>query len=958
MERTGEELEAAREAYILFGQWLDLDTTQRAEMLERTRDRASLHRRLLELIRADGDADRLSFMTGDAIADVAASARSPAIDSDASGQRIGNWQLERALGAGGMGQVWLARRCDGMHQGLAAIKMLRVVVADARANGRFAQEGRILARLVHPNIAMLLDAGFTADGQRYLVLEYVDGERIDQWCDAHRLDINARLNLFLQVCAAVEYAHANLIVHRDLKPSNILVLADGTAKLLDFGIAKLLESGTASAAQLTAEAGASAMTPGFAAPEQINGDVITIATDVYALGVILYRLLAGLSPYGPEAQTPVQLARAVVEGEPGRMSEVAQNADLAQIAEARDSTPERLLRNLRGDLDVIVAKALKKNPAERYANVRAFAEDLRRHLDHRPIAARADSATYRVARIARRHWVGVSVSVVLALVIAISGTVIAWESRQTAREARATAAVKDFLFGLFTAVDPNEAKGKDISARELLDRGATKIDADVSGDPSLKPELQAVLGRIYSQLGLFDQASALQRQAVDGLKSDGKSSSRLVQVEAEYSYTLREHGDLKSAATVIADAATRLQALPQASADDSIRVLNAQSSLAVRQRDFAAAKRYGDAAVALCRQSSAGDYLLADSLIALGNAEWGLKSLDRAETDYREALRLMTLTHGADSPRVGFLHGNLAMVMRGQSRYALALEESEQGLAIDQKVLGPNHPKVLAERGSLGLTHYQLGHYRQARELLEQVAAAQREQAGPDNPVRAGTLINLGLVLIEVPDLDAAEKAFSESLRLWEKNYGREYPGAQSALGGLGTVHTLQGRFESAEAEMTEVRTNDDKHGDKADSPIYYWLGESRRLRKDAAGAMLLDREALLRAQQDSGENSRLAALAHHYLGLALRDGGDTTGAENELRAALASFAYIPNAQHPWAATTRLELGKLLAERAEGRDEGQRLIAEAVAIREQFFGADDARTREARALLPLAASKR
>jgi serine/threonine-protein kinase len=950
MDRAGEALDSARAAYGLFAEWLELDATQRAALLERTRDRPSLHARLLELIRADSDADRQRFMVGDAIGDIAAADRSPAIDSDASGQRIGNWQLERSLGAGGMGQVWLAHRCDGLHQGLAAIKMLRVVVADARANDRFAQEGQILARLVHPNIAMLLDAGFTTDGQRYLVLEYVDGERIDRWCDQRRLDINARLDLFLQVCAAVEYAHANLIVHRDLKPSNILVLQDGTAKLLDFGIAKLLESGVGPAAQLTAEAGA-AMTPGYAAPEQINGGVITIATDVYALGVILYGLLAGQSPHGRDAQTPVQLARAVVEGEPRRLSDVAQDAGVAQLAEARSSTPERLLRSLRGDLEVIVAKALKKIPAQRYASVRALADDVRRHLDHRPIAARADSATYRVAKFARRHRIGVSVSVVLALVITISGVVIAWEGRQTAREARATAAVRDFLFGLFTAVDPNEAKGKEISARELLDRGAKKIDADVSADPTLKPELQAVLGRIYSQLGLFDQANELQRQAIDALKADGKSSLRLVQIEAEYAYTLREHGDLKSASTVIADAAARLQGLPEATAKDSIRVLNAQASLAILQRDFAAAKRYGDAAVALCRQSSAGDYLLADGLLALGNAEWGLKSLGRAEADYRDALLLMTLTHGADSPRVGFLHGNLAMVMRSQSRYAQALEESEQGLAIDEKALGPNHPKTLLERGALGLTHYHLGHYNQARELLERVAATQRAQTGPDNPAQAGTLINLGLVLIEVPDLDAAEKAFAESLRIWEKNYGREYPGAQIALGGLGNVHVLQGQFESAEAELTEVRTNNDKRGAKDDAQIYYWLGEARRLRKDAAGAVILDREALQRAQHDSGENSRYAALAHHYLGLALRDSGDTAGAERELRAALASFTYIPNAAHPWAATTRLELAELLALRTDAREESLRLTGEAIAIRAQFLGPDDAHTQQARQLL-------
>jgi len=300
------------------------------------------------------------------------------------------------------------------------------------------------------------------------------------------------------------------------------------------------------------------------------------------------------------------------------------------------------------------------------------------------------------------------------------------------------------------------------------------------------------------------------------------------------------------------------------------------------------------------------------------------------------------------------LHGDLAMLMRSRSRYAEALEESEQALAIDEKALGAKHPKVLTERGSLGLTHYHLGHYRQARELLEQVAGMQRAQAGADNPAQAGTLINLGLVLIEIPDLDAAEKDFAESLRIWEKNYGREYPGAQIALSGLGNVHVLQGRFDQAEAELGEVKKADEKRGATDDASIWYWLGEARRLQNDAIGAVSLNRQALLRAQRDAGEKSRYAALAHHYLGLALRDSGDGAGAEQELRAALASFGYIPSARHPWAATTRLELGRLLATRTESRDESRQLLSEALAIREQFLGAGDSRTIEARAAMQAA----
>ncbi len=246
--------------------------------------------------------------------------------------------------------------------------------------------------------------------------------------------------------------------------------------------------------------------------------------------------------------------------------------------------------------------------------------------------------------------------------------------------------------------------------------------------------------------------------------------------------------------------------MSNADANDQVRVLGAQAKIAISRRDFALAKHYADTAVALGRQFPVGDYLLGDSLWNAASAEWGLHSLDRAEAGYREALPLMTRYQGADGPWVGQLHGNLAMVMRGQSRYASALDEAQQGLAIDLKALGPDHPRVLTDRGNLGLTEYHLGHYRQARELLEQVAAAQRARAGADSPSQAGTLINLGLVLIEVPDLDAAETALTESLRIWEKNYGREFAGAQAALGSLGNVQLLKGQLALAETELTEVR--------------------------------------------------------------------------------------------------------------------------------------------------------
>jgi len=321
-----------------------------------------------------------------------------------AGQTLGPYTLISQIGQGGMGSVWLARRSDGRFERQAAVKFVNIALAGRATEERFKREGSILGRLTHPHIADLLDAGVSSDGQPYLILEYVDGEAIDQYCDEHKLDVDARVRLFLDVLAAVAHAHANLIVHRDIKPSNVLVTTGGEVKLLDFGIAKLLEDegSSASATQLTLEGGG-ALTPQFAAPEQVTGGAVTTATDVYALAVLLYLILTGQHPAGPGPHSPARLLKAITETEPLRPSDTTSSANAESIAEKRATTPDKLHRVLRGDLDTIIVKALKKNPQERYASVTGFADDLRRYLKHEPISARPDTLAYHTAKFLRRN---------------------------------------------------------------------------------------------------------------------------------------------------------------------------------------------------------------------------------------------------------------------------------------------------------------------------------------------------------------------------------------------------------------------------------------------------------------------------------------------------------------------------------------------------------------------------
>jgi serine/threonine protein kinase len=315
---------------------------------------------------------------------------------------ISHYRILSILGSGGMGSVWLAERDDGRFERQVAIKFINVAMIGYGSAERFTREGKILARLSHSHIAELLDAGVTAKAEPYLVLEYVKGQPIDTYCDAHALDIGARIGLFLDVLSAVSHAHTNLIVHRDIKPSNVLVRKDGHVKLLDFGIAKLLadETNPASSTQLSSEDG-TVLTPRFAAPEQVTKGAVTTATDVYALGVLLYLLLTGQHPAG-RGHGPVQLAKAIVDDEPPRPSDAIRSAD-AGIAEKRSDTRDRLRRQFRGDLDTIIGKALKKNPSERYSSVSALADDLERYLKHEPISAQPDTVSYRAGKFVRRN---------------------------------------------------------------------------------------------------------------------------------------------------------------------------------------------------------------------------------------------------------------------------------------------------------------------------------------------------------------------------------------------------------------------------------------------------------------------------------------------------------------------------------------------------------------------------
>jgi serine/threonine protein kinase len=542
---------------------MELSGEERAAWLARVRTRdATLADDLETLLDERGHASREGFLEG--------APPAPSAPSPLGGQTVGPWTLVSLIGQGGMGNVWLARRNDGRFEGFAAVKLLNASLVGRAGEERFRREGSILARLADPHIARLLDAGVSPSGQPYLVLEYVEGVPIDRHCDARALGIEARLRLFLEVLEAVAHAHANLIVHRDLKPSNVMVGKDGQAKLLDFGIAKLLEGeGEGGAATALTREGGRALTPEFAAPEQMSGGIVTTATDVYALGTLLYLLLTGSHPAAAALHSPGDLARAIMEVDPQRASDsVAETrtrkAEARQrAAAARATTPDALRRQLEGDLDTIVAKALKKNPGERYASVTALADDLRRYLRHEPISARPDTWRYRSAKFARRNRGAVAAAALALAAVAAGTVVIAAKEREARRQrdaaqaqlARATAA-NEFLGFLLTVAAP---AGRRISESDLLEKGEALVDKQFADNDALHSEMLATIGERYMNADNYDKALSALERAVRLSRDPGVRARALCPLALVKVAT----GDSKTADALMREALTGLPDEPQ-----------------------------------------------------------------------------------------------------------------------------------------------------------------------------------------------------------------------------------------------------------------------------------------------------------------------------------------------------------------------------------------------------------
>ena len=609
-----------------------------------------------------------------------------------AGQTIGAYTLISLIGQGGMGSVWLARRSDGRFEGLAAVKLLNVALLGRAGEARFKREGTILARLTHPSIARLIDAGVSRMGQPYLVLEHVEGEHIDRYCDDRSVGIEGRIRLFLDVLAAVAHAHANLIVHRDIKPPNVLVRTDGQVRLLDFGIAKLLQDeADAGVPTVLTREGGRALTPEYAAPEQVTGGLVTTATDVYSLGVLLYLLLGGHHPAGAGVGSPAELMKSVVETEPPRLSDAVSQKRTATAetlitnAARRGTTPERLRRVLRGDLDTIVAKALKKSPRERYAAVTSFADDLRRVLAHQPISARPDTLAYRTAKFVRRNRTPVAISALalVALAMGLAGTITQAARAQTQRAradlaARAAGEQRDFaLRELSRAEAINDLNafllsdaapsGKPFTAGELLARAEGIVDRQQANTEENRVEMLIAIGRQYESRDEEGKARQLLARAYELSRQVSDRSVRAKAASA-LAGAIAAGGEFQRAEALIRDALDELSDAPQFALHRVFCLLRG-SYVAREAGDAPAAIERAQTAQRILKESRQGS-ALAHLGVSMDLAEaYRMAGRNReAATAFREAFARLAALGRDDTERAGTLLNNwgLAVQLLGQ----------------------------------------------------------------------------------------------------------------------------------------------------------------------------------------------------------------------------------------------------------------------------------------------------
>ena len=911
---------------------LDGEARER-ELLAFTEDDDVLRDEVRALLAADADSSQeFDRFLEEGVAPFAADALG---DEDtfeeirSSEKRLGPYELDRVLGSGGMSVVYLGRRRDGAFEQDVAIKVMRHPGRHPDLVRRFRIERQILANLRHPNIGRILDGGVTSSGWPYLVMEKVDGLPLNDHCAQYDLDLRARLELFDQVCAAVHHAHQRLVVHRDLKPSNILVTRDGHVKLLDFGIAKLLddETGTYDQTVPLTETGLRLFTPDYGAPEQVKGDPITTATDVYALGVLLYELLAGERPYRLQGRRASDIERIVCEEDPAPPSTTAVRTGAPNRPHTRShtradtqadtqiDTMARARRDqLRGDLDTICLKALRKEPERRYASAQDLASDLERYRQGQPVSARPATARYRLSKFVRRNRLGVAATsavVLLSLGFAVTATV---QEAQTARarehalrEAATATEIKDFVLSLFRASDPYASRADTLSVADLLDRGEQRT-TELANQPAVRAEMLSVIATAQRNLGHFDRAASIYEGALRVMEDADLTDDDLYSaIRSDYGSTLMELG--------VPEDALALQ----------------QASLDIRRRVF------GD-----------DDPRTARSFNAVGRTLQELGRFDAAESSMVRALEIFERHDDSTRERVT-VRNNLATIRAEHGDFASAVQLTRTILEERIAMYGSDHPRVAETYQNLGVFCRRLGKNAEAEAHYRESLRIKRIVLPEDHPSTARTLDNLAIAIGVQGRYDECEDYFLQALAMRKELLGEDHPRVASSYSNLSTLMGRKGDPEGAErysrrAVETFRRGYDGPNRSFASALRNHAiaLGDLDRLDE----AQRVGEEALAMYIELHGEDGIPTAVQRGNLAAIYLRQGDASRAESMRREAITAETDAYGPDHPGLATSWQGLGNALVALDRSAD-ADSAYAEAVRIRRVSLGEDHPQTLEA-----------
>jgi serine/threonine protein kinase/tetratricopeptide (TPR) repeat protein len=735
------------------------------------------------------------------------------------GTRVGAYRVVSILGHGGMSTVYRGERDDSQYQQSVAIKVLQHAALHPRLRSRLHSERHILATLDHPSIARLIDSGDLEDGTPYLVMEHVAGESIDEFCDRRTLFIRERIELFIEVCGAVQYAHRNLVVHRDIKASNIFVTDEGSPKLLDFGIAKLLAPESLSHTLPVTRLQERILTPENAAPEQVLGRPITTATDIYSLGVLLYQLLTGRSPYRLLSYSQLQLERAICMDEPLRASQMVvarikgeNEADRTRVSDRRGLSPQRLRARLTGDLDAIVSMAMRKEPDRRYPSVEAMADDLQRHLRGQPVRARQGDWRYNAAKFLRRNLIGaLAVAGVFAALTVIAGVTL-WQNHRITQARDATAQERDraqqvsaFLVDVFSQADPFTAQGREPTAKDLLDRGAERITGNLNLQPEVRAQLLESIALAYRRQGLNNSAIPLFESAVAIRREEHPPDNRLIAAAlANLAQALSDGGHLVSAEGYLQQAVSASQSgdNPKSAETADILVQFGHFALNAKSDPDHAKKLFSDALSIYRAQPNDEHLAIAGALSGLATAAVWSGDYLAGEQHQRDALNVLRATVSRNHPDHAVALAGLGFILTHRGKYAEAEETLDEALDIERTVFGADNQRIASIEADLGGLYEREGDAVRAIKAAKDAVRITTDRLGENHYLTGYYIDALASLYLKTGDVAAAENSARRALEIYqEASLGARHLFVASTRQLLGEILLRKGQAAQAEVE-------------------------------------------------------------------------------------------------------------------------------------------------------------